>query len=98
MPPASKLQMVMVGQWTGREAKALRLAMRMSIRTFAEHLGVGVRTVATWEAGGTSVVPRPEMQEILDAALASVTDATKARFMYQLFDEPPMVVAAVRRN
>lgn len=98
MRDAPKLQMVMVGQWTGRETKALRLAMRMSIRTFAEHLGVGVRTVATWESAGETVYPRPEMQEVLDAALASVNDATRARFTYQLFDDPPLTAVAVARR
>lgn len=87
--------MVMVGQWTGREAKALRLAMRMSVRAFAAHLGVGVRTVASWEAGETTR-PRPEMQEILDAALANVSDLIRARFAYQLFDEPPTALTTVR--
>jgi DNA-binding transcriptional regulator YiaG len=32
--------------WTGREAAALRTAMRLSVRAFAEHLGVAVRTVS----------------------------------------------------
>ena len=35
-----------VGQWTGQEASALRQALRLTIRDFAEHLGVAERTVA----------------------------------------------------
>ena len=29
--------------WTGRETRALRGALRMSVRAFAEHLGVALQ-------------------------------------------------------
>ncbi|MGW0467961.1 helix-turn-helix domain-containing protein [Streptomyces sp. NPDC003027] len=72
--------MVNVQQWTGREAKALRSALRMSTRAFAEHLGVALRTVAKWEKHGADTHPRPDTQAILDTALARADEAAHARF------------------
>ena len=69
-----------VGQWTGQEASALRHALRLTIRDFAEHLGVAERTVAKWEAGGPAIVPAPIMQAALDTMLARTSDDAKARF------------------
>jgi transcriptional regulator with XRE-family HTH domain len=69
-----------VGQWTGQEASALRQALRMTIRDFAEHLGVAERTVAKWEAGGSAMVPVPVMQAALDTVLARASDDAKSRF------------------
>ncbi|HEX6499869.1 MAG TPA: hypothetical protein VF054_12670 [Micromonosporaceae bacterium] len=71
--------MTTVRRWTGHETRALRQAMRMSIRAFASYLGVGVRTVAGWESSA-GVSPRPEMQAALDTALARASDEVKARF------------------
>ncbi|MFG2753205.1 helix-turn-helix domain-containing protein [Streptomyces xanthophaeus] len=76
--------MVSVQQWTGREAKALRSALRMSTRTFAEHLGVALRTVAKWEKHGEAVQPRPDSQAILDTALARADTAVHCRFQETL--------------
>ncbi|MEH0972225.1 DUF5919 domain-containing protein [Micromonospora sp. CPCC 205546] len=72
--------MTPVQRWTGRETKALRYALRMSIRDFAVHLGVAERTVSKWEAGGKSVNPRPEMQAALDTALTQAADEAQRRF------------------
>lgn len=72
--------MTVVTVWTGREARALRTALRMSVETFAEHLGVGVRTVAHWDAKRSAAKPFPAMQEILDAALDRATPAQQQRF------------------
>ncbi|WP_018785312.1 DNA-binding transcriptional regulator [Micromonospora sp. CNB394] len=47
--------MTTVQKWTGRETRMLRHALRMSIRDFAEHLGVSERTVSKWEAGRDAV-------------------------------------------
>ncbi len=69
-----------VVRWTGREACALRGALRMSIRVFAEHLGLAVRTVSKWEAGAESVVPQPDTQAILDTVLAQADPAAQERF------------------
>ncbi|MER7179084.1 hypothetical protein ABT404_06300 [Streptomyces hyaluromycini] len=79
--------MVSVQQWTGREASALRSALRMSTRTFAEHLGVALRTVAKWESLGTETQPRPDTQAILDTALSRADAAARARFEVLLFPE-----------
>jgi DNA-binding transcriptional regulator YiaG len=69
-----------VGQWTGQEASALRQALRLTIRDFADHLGVAERTVAKWEAGGSAMVPVPVMQAALDTVLARAPDEAKGRF------------------
>ncbi|REK91544.1 hypothetical protein DY245_03950 [Streptomyces inhibens] len=72
--------MISVQQWTGREASALRAALRMSTRAFAEHLGVALRTVAKWEKLGVDTVPRPDTQAILDTALARADTLARGRF------------------
>ena len=59
---------MVVTVWSGREAKALRIGLRMTIEAFAEHLGVAVRTVAKWEAQGPKIVPTAAIQEVLDTA------------------------------
>ncbi|MFH9672504.1 helix-turn-helix domain-containing protein [Streptomyces sp. NPDC017405] len=79
--------MVSVQQWTGREASALRAALRMSTRAFAEHLGVALRTVAKWESLGTETQPRPDTQAILDTALARADAAAQARFENFLYPD-----------
>ncbi|MCX4764136.1 hypothetical protein OG562_24885 [Streptomyces sp. NBC_01275] len=79
--------MVSVQQWTGREASALRAALRMSTRAFAEHLGVALRTVAKWESLGAETQPRPDTQAILDTALARADGAAHARFEAVLYPQ-----------
>ena len=69
-----------LSQWTGQEARTLRLALRMSVRAFAEHLGVAPRTVSKWEQGGRATRPYTQAQAILDTALAQADDDAKARF------------------
>ncbi|NKY52498.1 helix-turn-helix transcriptional regulator [Nocardia vermiculata] len=77
----------MVRQWSGREARALRDAKRMSIREFAAHLGVHERLVSKWEAGGAKVHPRPVNQAALDTSLARSDDVVRARFAVMI-DQP----------
>ncbi len=72
--------MTTVDRWTGREAKLLRKALRLSVRDFAARLGIGVRTVNKWEARQADITPLPHMQEVLDTALALASDEAKARF------------------
>ncbi len=72
--------MTTVRRWTGHEARALRNALRLSVRAFAEQLGVAVRTVSKWEAGGAATVPRPDTQAILDTALGRADAAARERF------------------
>jgi transcriptional regulator with XRE-family HTH domain len=66
--------------WTGLEARALRRALRLSVRAFAEHLGVGVRTVSKWEKLLAGTEPRPDTQAVLDTALARAGAAAHLRF------------------
>lgn len=72
--------MATVHQWTGLEARALRLALRLSVRGFADHLGVAVRTVSKWEKLLTDTEPRPDTQAILDTALGRADAAVHLRF------------------
>ena len=71
--------MDVVTGWTGRAACALQAALRMSNEAFAEHLGIAVRTVAAWHQK-PGLRPRPEMQQVLDAALARAPAAAGERF------------------
>lgn len=66
--------------WTGREAKQLRTALRLSLRDFAARLGIGVRTLNKWEARGSTITPLPYMQAILDTALQRASEDEQARF------------------
>lgn len=79
--------MVSVQQWTGRDASALRAALRMSMRAFAEHLGVALRTVAKWEDLGESTQPRPDTQAILDTALVRADGQARTRFERLVFGD-----------
>ncbi|MFB7669512.1 hypothetical protein ACFC1R_37345 [Kitasatospora sp. NPDC056138] len=72
--------MAAVQEWSGVEARALRRALRLSVRGFADHLGVAQRTVSNWEKNGSTTVPRPDTQAILDTALAQADTAAKLRF------------------
>ncbi|MFE7558145.1 hypothetical protein [Kitasatospora sp. NPDC057500] len=71
---------VTVSEWSGVEARALRLASRRSVRDFASDLGVAVRTVSNWERLGASTTPRPDTQAILDTALGRLDSAAVLRF------------------
>lgn len=72
--------MTAVTYWTGREARALREALRLSIRDFADRLGVAARTISNWESAGTDIRPRPDMQAVLDTALARASATERDRF------------------
>lgn len=65
--------------WTGRTACALQAALRLSNESFAERLGIGVRTVASWHEKPT-LRQKSEMQQILDAALEQAPAPAAARF------------------
>jgi len=81
--------MTIVHRWTGRETRALRQALRMSIKDFSAHLGVAERTVSKWEAGQDTVRPRPEMQAALDTALGRASEDVRERFILALnLNEP----------
>ncbi|MET9478922.1 helix-turn-helix domain-containing protein [Streptomyces sp. NPDC006638] len=72
--------MATVHHWTGLEARALRLALRLSVRAFAEHLGVAVATVSKWESKRAETEPRPDTQAILDTALGRADAHAHLRF------------------
>ncbi|MGI5401928.1 NB-ARC domain-containing protein [Streptomyces sp. CA-135486] len=69
-----------VQRWTGREARALRLATRRSVRRFAAYLGVSDRTVSNWEARGEEIVLAPDSQALLDTALEQSGADVQQRF------------------
>lgn len=74
--------MTAVTHWTGREARALREALRLSIRDFADRLGVAARTISNWESAGVDIRPRPDMQAVLDTALARASASERDRFTH----------------
>ena len=91
--------MDVVAAWTGGRADTLRQALRMTNETFAEYLGVAVRTVAYWRAR-PDVVPRPVMQEMLDVALAQAPQQARAQFRLLLAERergqaPPLPSARI---
>jgi hypothetical protein len=73
--------------WNGRTACALQGALRLTNESFAAHLGIAVRTVATWHQKPT-LTPKSEMQQLLDTALERAMPTAKTRFA-QLLDEAP---------
>lgn len=68
-----------VTSWTGESACALQAALRMTNEAFAEHLGIGVRTVASWHQR-PDVQPIASMQQILDTALERCSPEERRRF------------------
>ncbi|MFE9689508.1 hypothetical protein [Micromonospora sp. NPDC005806] len=72
--------MAAVTTWTGREANALRQALRMSVTGFADHLGAARRTVARWSSQRDKVHLRADMQAALDTVLARATLDVRERF------------------
>lgn len=68
--------MQVITSWTGGHADALRQALRMTNESFAEYLGVAVRTVAYWRKN-PAITPTPANQETLDAALERVPNRAK---------------------
>ena len=72
-----------VTQWTGREIRALRLALRMTNEEFAEGLGVAVQTVSKWNTHpGHATVP--ELQRALDTLLDQAPTPARERFTLAL--------------
>lgn len=72
--------LVTVPKWSGREARLLRAALRMTMDDFAARLDVSRRTVANWEKLGERITPLPESQAILDTALRQADDDARRRF------------------
>lgn len=66
--------------WTGHESRALRRALRMSVREFAARLGISERMASRWEAGRSAITPRPVNQAALDTLLESAPEPARERF------------------
>ena len=66
-------------EWTGRTACALQQALRMTNEQFAQHLDVGVRTVASWHSQ-PDVVPKNDSQQLLDTAYERASTSVIRRF------------------
>lgn len=79
-PPSVAPVLAVVGQWTGREARALRVALRMSLDSFARLVGAGRSTVTDLERGGARMVPSWGVQNALDEALRQASDDDRRRF------------------
>jgi transcriptional regulator with XRE-family HTH domain len=75
--------MTVIDQWTGRHARALQAAMRLTGEAFAEHLGISPRTVAKWRKR-PDMVPSPQLQEALDTSLHLASPEAQTRFAASL--------------
>lgn len=73
--------------WTGRDATALRSALRLTTEAFAEAIQVSPRTVAGW-AEHPETRPRAAVQLQLDKALGGASDAARARFGEAVGENP----------
>jgi len=69
-----------VARWTGREAAALRLARRMSVRAYAARLGVTAATVSNWHSRAEHARLRTATQQMLDIDLAQAPVDVRERF------------------
>src|SRR5437773_10774044 len=69
-----------VARWTGREAAALRLARRMSVRAYAARLGVTAATVSNWHSRAEHARLRTATQQLLDIDLAQAPVDVRERF------------------
>jgi len=96
---------VVVERWTGERACLLQAALRHTNESFAHALGIGKRTVAEWHAE-PALVPRTEVQQILDTALRLASGEDRERFAKLLAAREPaggaraltVAVAVVRRE
>jgi DNA-binding transcriptional regulator YiaG len=68
-----------VREWTGRDAVALRKALRVTEARFARIVGVSARTVANWHTY-PAMVPRNGAQDMLDELLYGVDTSVRERF------------------
>lgn len=94
--------MDVVDIWTGRDANALKLAVRMTNEHFAERIGTSVRTVAKWNKQ-PGLVQTLELQRALDTVLSQSSPEERARFAHMRQAEPvaapramPIITPSVR--
>jgi hypothetical protein len=75
------------------------MALRFTVRCFAEHLGIAPRTVSKWEAAGAATFPRPDTQSMLDTVLGRADGKAQQRFeMLCRSGTGPSPVAVLRRQ
>ncbi|GAA1643042.1 hypothetical protein GCM10009744_36540 [Kribbella alba] len=72
--------MAVVGTWTGQQASILQAALRMTNESFADHLGVALRTVSKWREQ-PGLVQTANFQAMLDTALEQADESSQARFL-----------------
>lgn len=80
--------MIVIAQWDARRACLLQSAYRHTNESFARDLGVAVRTVAAWHER-PDLVPRAEIQAILDTKLEKAPTAVATRFERLLAGDGP---------
>ncbi|OON74883.1 NUDIX hydrolase [Streptomyces tsukubensis] len=78
--------MDVIEHWNGRYACLLQSALRLGNEQFAARLGIAVRTVAAWRSDA-AVVPRREIQQLLDTAYEQAPPAGRQRFALLLAKE-----------
>ncbi|MGW1135622.1 NUDIX hydrolase [Streptomyces griseoluteus] len=88
--------MDVIDTWTGRTACALQQALRMTNDGFADHLGVAVRTVASWHSS-PDIVPRAEIQSALDTTYERSSPSVQRRFSLLTRPKPNAVEAQALR-
>jgi transcriptional regulator with XRE-family HTH domain len=79
--------------WTGAEANALRLALRMTQEQFSEYLGPSVRTISRWSTAPEARISR-ETQDALDIAYDRLTPHHMQRFLHALKRAQPREVTS----
>lgn len=80
-PVASRGGGVAVGAWGWGEVRALREALRLTVRAFAAHMGVATATVSDWERRERVTRLHLATEEMLDRALKIAEDDARARFL-----------------
>ncbi|MGW1399301.1 hypothetical protein ACWCRF_11635 [Streptomyces sp. NPDC002405] len=80
---AQPVEKPFIFEWSGQDADALRLALRMTQDQMAEQLGCATRTVARWREVKHGRVSAP-IQEALDALYERLTEPQVRRFLYAL--------------
>lgn len=79
--------------WHGREADALRLALRLTQDQMAEQLGCATRTVSRWREAARGRISTP-IQEALDAMYERLTVPQVRRFLHALKQGQPREVTS----
>ena len=72
--------------WSGRYACMLQAALRLTNEAFAAQLGIAVRTVGAWHSD-PGVVPRSEIQQLLDHMHEGAPTAARRRFQSSIAGE-----------